>query len=135
MPFLTNLARKILHKEIADIINSQNIVEDRNIELREEIKEMQNKNQELQREIAKVDCDRNAIQDKYNEIQKENEILRQYYELDKEPSDEIKTKIHIDLEVNRLKEENLKLSASVKLPALIPQPYPVYTPTFGMYWR
>lgn len=43
-------------------------------------------------------------------VEKENEILRKYYDLDKEPTDEIKMKIHIDLEINRLKEENLKLA-------------------------
>ena len=44
-------------------------------------------------------------------LQKENELLRKYYKLDEEPSDEIKTKIHIDLEVNRLRDEVIKLTA------------------------
>ena len=68
-------------------------------------------------------------------ITKENKILRKYYDLDKEPSDEIKTKIHIDLELNRVKEENLKLIAMVNrqpqyMP--IPMPYPQYSP-FGRF--
>lgn len=46
------------------------------------------------------------------ELKNENAILRQYYDLEKEASDEIKAKMHIDLEINRLKEENLKLIAT-----------------------
>lgn len=63
-------------------------------------------------------------------LKKENEILRQYYDLDKEPSDEIKMKIHIDLEINRLKEEKndlkneiLRLTEIYRSPVYIPQPY------------
>lgn len=67
------------------------------------------------------------------ELEKENEILRQYYDLGKEPSDEIKTKIHIDLEINRLKEEKddlkneiLRLTAICRPPVYVPQHYPYY---------
>lgn len=126
MSFLTNLARKILHKEIAELEEKAKRFEDRNIELRAELEETKNRNSDLLREISKTNLEK-------TNVQKENEILRKYYDLDKEPSDEIKTKIHIDLEVNRLKEENLKLLALAKPPALIPQPYPVYMPTFGRY--
>ncbi len=42
-------------------------------------------------------------------LEKENNILRKYYDLDKEPSDEIKTKIHIDLEINKLKDDKQML--------------------------
>lgn len=55
--------------------------------------------------INRLECELN----KRCKVEKENEILRKYYALDKEPTDEIKMKIHIDLEINRLKEENLRL--------------------------
>lgn len=65
-------------------------------------------------------------------LEKENEILRKYYDFDKEPSDEIKTKIHIDLELNRLNEENIKLIAMVRaIPTYYP-PIPMY-PKFGRF--
>lgn len=63
-------------------------------------------------------------------VEKENEILRKYYDLDKEPSDKLKTKIHIDLEINRLKEEKqvLMLMALSRI-SYIPNPYLDYP-----YW-
>lgn len=45
------------------------------------------------------------LKSRIEKLEKENAVMREYYELDKEPSDEIKTKIHIDLEINRLKEK------------------------------
>lgn len=67
------------------------------------------------------------------ELEKENEVLRKYYDLDKEPPDEIKAKIHIDLEINRLKEEKLQLIAMMKQQVqYIPQPFPMYSP-FGRF--
>lgn len=133
MSFLTNLARKILHKEIAELEEKAKRFEDRGIELRAELEEVENRNSDLLKAIGKVDSEKMQVQKKLDEIQKENEILRQYYDLDKEPSDEIKTKIHIDLEVNRLKEENLKLTALVKPPVLAPQPYHIYMPPFRIF--
>ena len=54
------------------------------------------------------------------DTQKENEMLRKYYHLDEEPSDDVKMKIHIDLEINRLKEENIKLLLAIRQTSLIP---------------
>lgn len=45
------------------------------------------------------------LRSQIEKLEKENAVMREYYELDKELSDEIKTKIHIDLEINRLKEK------------------------------
>lgn len=56
---------------------------------------------ELENEIA-------SMKEMGDSIQKENELLRKYYKLDEEPSDEIKAKMHIDLEINRLKDEIFK---------------------------
>lgn len=58
-------------------------------------------------------------------LQKENELLRKYYKLDEEPSDEIKAKIHIDLEINRLKEEMLKLTVMQNVAYRQPVYYPM----------
>lgn len=67
------------------------------------------------------------------ELEKENEILRKYYDLDKEPSDEIKAKIHIDLELNRVKEEKLQLITMMKQQVqYIPQPCSMCSP-FGRF--
>lgn len=84
----------------------------------------------LRNDFDKIELEKTKVQRELDDSQKENEILRKYYDLDKEPSDEIKLRIHIDLEVNRLKNENLKLIANGR-PVIVQQPYPIYTPQFG----
>lgn len=116
MGFIKNIARKILQTEIETYEKTI-----RDIQL-DKISLENSKNREILRLTEET---KKALEEKCK-IEKENEILRQYYDLDKEPSDEIKAKIHVDLEINRLKEENLKLIAMSRLPVYIPQPYPYY---------
>lgn len=120
------IARKILHDEIESLEENKNTYRNGNIELCEIIEEERNKQSDLKKQIFEL------LEEK-ERLTKENEILRKYYNLDKEPSDEIKMKIHIDLELNRVKEENLKLIAMVnRQPSYkpVPMPYPQYSP-FG----
>lgn len=120
------IARKILHDEIESLEESKNTYRNGNIELCEIIEETKNKQSDLKKQIFE-------LQEEKERLTKENEILRKYYDLDKEPPDKIKAKIHIDLELNRVKEENLKLIAMIKQQIqYIPQPNPVYSP-FGRF--
>lgn len=130
---------KALKQEIQSIKEQLTNYESRNIELRGDIEKERNKladeKLELRKEISKLQLEKAETERKSAELEKENEILRKYYDLDKEPSDEIKMKIHIDLELNRVKEENLKLIAMVNrqpqyMP--VPMPYPQYSP-FGRF--
>ena len=132
--FKTMFRNKALKQEIQSLKERLADYESRNIELRGRLTEAQNKISDKQVEIAKIQSEKRLADQRTEEVEKENEILRKYYDLDKEPSDEIKTKIHIDLELNRLKEENLKLTAMANrqpqyMP--IPMPYPQYSP----FWR
>ena len=104
--------RKIEELEIqhnSDMLDKQRLerkIDDRDGEITRLQADKDLKNQkifELKNEIS-------SMRDLGDAIQKENELLRKYYKLDEEPSDEIKTKIHIDLEINRLKEEIFKLT-------------------------
>lgn len=135
---LKRIAEKILSDEIEKLKDDKERFESRNIELRGEMTELENKLIDKQSEINKVNSEKTLTERKIKEVEKENEILRKYYDSDKEPSDEIKTKIHIDLEINRLKEEKddlknqvLQLTAICRPPVYIQQPYPVYSPGFG----
>lgn len=123
MFFIKDLARKALHKEIAEIKSELSDSKEKNAELQEEVEMSRN-------DFDKIELEKTKIQRELDEFQKENKTLRKYYDLDKEPSDEIKLRIHIDLEVNRLKEENLKLIANGR-PVIVQQPYPIYTTQFG----
>lgn len=130
MFFIKDLARKVLHKEIAEIKSELSDSKGRNSELQEEIDGLRSMNKVLSESSIKIQSEIIGARKELNEVQKENEILRKYYDLDKEPSDEIKLRIHIDLEVNRLKNENLKMIANGR-PVIVQQPYPIYTPQFG----
>ena len=130
---LKRIARKILQTEIEEIKGKAERLESRNLELRGEMTELENKLIDKQTEINAINSEKALAEKKAKELEKENEILRQYYDLDKEPSDEIKTKIHIDLEINRLKEEKgdlkneiLRLTAICRPPVYVQQPYPYY---------
>jgi len=64
----------------------------------------------------------NKCLEKENEtLRKENGLMREYYKLDEEPSDEIKTKIHIDMRIHNL--EMMLLQAYNRPPAYVPIPY------------
>lgn len=130
MFFIKDLARKVLHKEIAEIKNELSNSKEKNIELKEEVEMLRSGSKALRNDFDKIELEKTKAQRELDDSQKENEILRKYYDLDKEPSDEIKLRIHIDLEVNRLKNENLKLIANGR-PVIVQQPYPIYTPQFG----
>lgn len=134
---LKRIARKILRTEIEELKEKAEVFENRTYELRGELAEIKSKHEnqlaEVRKEKYEEVAEKTKTEQKAQELEKENEILRKYYDLDKEPPDEIKTKIHIDLEINRLKEENLKLTAMVsRQPMVIPQPYPMYMP-FGRF--
>ena len=130
MFFVKDLARKVLHKEIVEIKNELSNSKEKNIELKEEVEMLRSGSKALRNDFDKIELEKTKVQRELDDSQKENEILRKYYDLDKEPSDEIKLRIHIDLEVNRLKNENLKLIANGR-PVIVQQPYPIYTPQFG----
>lgn len=101
------LAKKICANEFAEFTDKIELLE----EQKKEFEEYPEKYQKEMKKSSELSIEKGVMECQLKKLEKENEILRKYYELDKEPSDEIKTKIHIDLEVNRLKEENLKLLA------------------------
>lgn len=96
MEIIKNFARKVLQTEIE--------------EYRETISDLKTCRHRMCDEKSDLLNSLSKIKKENADLKMENEILRKYYDLDKEPSDEIKAKIHIDLEINRLKQENLILA-------------------------
>lgn len=132
------IARKILDNEIKYLEAKANAFEHMDTDIAGEKEKLrqdyESKINELEKAKNKSDSEKIESERRYAELEKENEILRKYYDLNKEPSDEIKMKMHIDLELNRVKEENLKLIALAnRQPQCtpIPMPYPQYSP----FWR
>lgn len=133
--FLKNIARSFLSDEITELEEKACTFENRNIELRGQMTNNENcfsdQKLELEKEIIKIRGEKEDAVRKIDSLEKENQILRRYYDLNKEPSDEIKVKVHIDLEINRLRDENSKLLVMAhKQPIFIQQPYPVYFNSF-----
>lgn len=133
MGFIKNIAREVLCEEIKDLDmfkEKAQSFEKRTYELREEIveKERAFKDQlsKAEKDSFDKDIEIKTLKRQMQDLKEENEFLKQYYDLDKEPSDEIKMKMHIDLEINRLKEENLKLIAKGNQPNYLPIPYSYY---------
>lgn len=123
MEIFKKIARKILADEIKELKERCELAEQRNNEWLDKTSVIKD---ECESKVALFQSEKNIAEHKAQELKKENQILRQYYDLYKEPSDEIKTKIHIDLEINRLKEENLRLIAMSRPPVYVPQSYPYY---------
>lgn len=97
--FFKKMAKKILSVEIKEYEEEirnlkSNISALINLKNNDDLK-----NSEKLKDILEQKC----------KLEKENNILRKYYDLDKEPSDEIKSKIHIDLEINKLKDDKQML--------------------------
>lgn len=126
--------RKIEELEMqhnSDILDKQRLerkIEDRDGEITQLQAEKDLKNQK----IFELESEISSMKELGDAFQKENELLRKYYKLDEEPSDEIKTKIHIDLEINRLKEEMFKLTAMQNVAYRQPVYFPMGMGNFNM---
>ena len=66
--------------------------------------EMSNKNQELKKELKQKENE--LIQ--LRKIKQENEIMKKYYKLDKEPSTEVQAKVLVDLRLHDMEYKQLQ---------------------------
>ncbi len=111
------IARKILSSEIRDYeyeidkLNSELNTCEGDIAT---LSEKANKYGDLERQYK-------FLKEENETLRKENGVMREYYKLDEEPSDEIKTKIHIDMRIHNL--EMMLLQACNRPPAYVPVPY------------
>lgn len=108
MNLFRKVAEKIFEKEFAEFRTEIKTLKDQNEELEKRRIEHNDKYEKQLEQYTKLYQEHEHLGRRVSDLEKENEILRKYYDLDKEPTDEIKVKMHIDLEINRLKEENLK---------------------------
>lgn len=109
MDILKSIARKILAEEINQDHEqwereSGNLKNDKEI-LKDLVSKAEAETLKVEQEKAKVYIKLISAEKKMKDLEQENAILREYYKLDEEPSEDIQLKIHINLEINRLKEE------------------------------
>lgn len=112
------IARKILSKEICDYLYEIQKLNDKLKTCEEDITTLSNK---CSSEYDVLKEKNTILQEENERLKKENDILREYYKLDEEPSDEIKTKIHIDMRIHDL--EMKLLQVYNRSPAYVPIPY------------
>ena len=69
---------------------------------------MQKKEHEFTRQIESTKEELKTIEEVSKNLSAENEIMRKYYRLDSEPTDEEKIKIRIDLRIHELEMQIIK---------------------------
>ena len=92
---LKKIANKILKNEIDDL-------EKKIKDLNEKYYELANEYANGQAEIAKKSEEIKSKNETIEQLTDENDILKKYYHLDSEPTDEEKIKIRIDLKIHDL---------------------------------
>lgn len=102
---LKKIARRILKNEIEKLKQENEI---RSKEHLDSINEHAKKEYELERQIELAKGELKTIKEASKNLSAENEIMKKYYHLDSEPTDEEKIKIRIDLRIHELEMQIIK---------------------------
>lgn len=95
---LKKIARRILKNEIEKLKQENEILINEHVE----------KERELTKQIELIKGELKTIKEASKNLSAENEIMRKYYRLDSEPTDEEKIKIRIDLRIHELEMQIIK---------------------------
>ena len=99
------IAKKILKNEIEKLKQENKILSK---EHWDSINEHAKKEYELTKQIESIKEELKTIEEASKNLSAENEIMRKYYHLDSEPTDEEKIKIRIDLRIHELEMQIMK---------------------------
>lgn len=102
---LKKIARRILKNEIEKLKQENETLSK---EHWESINEHAKREYELTRQIESIKEKSKKIEEASKNLSAENEIMRKYYRLDSEPTDEEKIKIRIDLRIHELEMQVIK---------------------------
>lgn len=105
MNLLKKLARKILAVEIIELKDEKTRLY---TDYCKSINERMDKQRENIHDMEKLRNEIEAYKKQVKDLTDQNEIMRKYYELDKDPSDEEKIKIRIDLKIHDLEMQLLE---------------------------
>lgn len=127
---LKKIARRILKNEIEKLKQENEILSKEHWDL---INEHAKKEYELTNQIISIKEKLKTVEEDSKNLSAENEIMRKYYHLDSEPTDEEKIKIRIDLRIHELEMQIMKehlesLERSRTFVSLSTAPYSVLTP-------
>lgn len=99
------IARRILKNEI-DKLKQENEMQSK--EHWDSINEHTKREHELTKQIELIKGELKTAEEISKNLSAENEIMRKYYHLDSEPTDEEKIKIRIDLRIHELETQIIK---------------------------
>ena len=102
---LKKIARRILKNEIEKLKQENEKLSKEHWDL---INEHTKKEYELKSQIESIKQNLKTIEKTSEQLSAENEIMRKYYHLDSEPTDEEKIKIRIDLRIHELEMQIIK---------------------------
>lgn len=130
---LKKIARRILKNEI-EKLKQEN--ERLNKEHLDSINEHAKKEYELARQIESIKEKSKNIEEASKNLSTENEIMRKYYRLDSEPTDEEKIKIRIDLRIHELEMQIMKerIDSSERSRAFISLSTAPYSSVLAPWW-
>ena len=127
-----NLARKILKSEFEHKERRIKEAEENEAQAYATLNEAQEANRNLLAENDSLKDKVTALTNKVKDLEEENAILRQYYSLDEEPSQETKDKMYLDMKYREMDKQLIELNAIKEaFGRFIPQPvcyvpYPYY---------
>ena len=117
---LKKIANKILKNEIDEL---EKKIKDLNEKYYEVINERANDQAEIAKKLEEIESKNEIIK----QLTDENDILKKYYHLDSEPTDEEKIKIRIDLKIHdlemQLMQERIRALDFYQQRILITNPY------------
>lgn len=102
---LKKIARRVLKNEIEKLKQENETLSK---EHWESINEHAKKEHELIKQIESIKGELKTIEEASKNLSAENEIMRKYYRLNSEPTDEEKIKIRIDLRIHELEMQIIK---------------------------
>ena len=102
---LKKIARRVLKNEIEKLKQENEILSK---EHWDSINKHADKEYELTRQIELIKEKLKTTEEASKNLSAENEIMRKYYRLDSEPTDEEKIKIRIDLRIHELEMQIIK---------------------------
>ena len=131
---LKAIARKILKKELSDLHDKIETISAERDKVQEENYELINKTVNMQKEAAnaKLSAETKAKQaeQKAYDLEYQNDLLRRYYQIDQEPSEEIKTRMRLDVKYHEMELEITRLKAQAKSNWSF-VPWTIYVPQYS----
>lgn len=135
---LKAIARKILKNELFDLQEKIDTISAEIAKAQQENYELIDQMTKIQQDVAKakIASEKKVKQaeKKAHDLEYQNDLLRRYYEIDREPSEEVKTKMRLDvkyhemeLEITRLKAQAENCPSFVSWPIYVPQFSPLYS--------